>query len=185
MKKTLFSVIAVLCLIISCSSEPKVDPFNIGKTNIGYLNDSTQVKDLNTIFKNDSLFNFKEDDGFTGNINNIEVFEKNGNPLLIITPSEALDSTAVLSSIRIMDSRYATDKGISTMSTFKDIKDAYKINSISNLISTIVVNVNEINASFTIDKNELPANMRFDMDMTIDPIQIPDNAKIKYFIVHW
>jgi hypothetical protein len=49
----------------------------------------------------------------------------------------------------------------------------------------VVVSVNEIDASFTIDKKELPANMRFDMDMTIEAIQIPDNAKVKFFIVHF
>ena len=67
----------------------------------------------------------------------------------------------------------------------KDINAAYKISKIDNLINSIVVSVNEINASFTIDKKELPASLRFDMDMTIDPIQIPEKAKVKFFILHW
>ena len=60
-----------------------------------------------------------------------------------------------------------------------------KISKIDNLINAIVVSVNEIDASFTIDKKELPASMRFDMNMTIDVIQIPEKAKIKFFMVHW
>ena len=53
------------------------------------------------------------------------------------------------------------------------------------MISSIVVFVDEINASFTIDKKELPANLRFDMELKIEKIQIPDKAKIKYFFVYW
>jgi len=48
-----------------------------------------------------------------------------------------------------------------------------------------VVFVDEINASFTIDKKELPSDLRFDMSLTIEKIQIPDKAKIKYFFVYW
>lgn len=171
-------------LIINCSPE-KTNPFLVAKHRIGFLNDSTQIKDLKTIFINDSIVKYNEDDSFIGNINNIEVFEKNGNPLLVISPTEALDSTATIASVRLIDSRYATVKNISNLSTFKDIKDAYKISKISNLISSIVISVNDIDATFSIDKKELPANMRFDLDMKIDPIQIPDDTKIKFFIVHF
>jgi hypothetical protein len=45
--------------------------------------------------------------------------------------------------------------------------------------------VKEIEATFTIDKKELPANLRFDVKANIDPIQIPEKAKIKYFMLHW
>ena len=84
-----------------------------------------------------------------------------------------------------MDSRYRTSKNVTTLSTFKDIKDSYKINRIDNLINSINVNINEINAYFTIDKKELPANLRFDMKMVIEASQIPDDAKIKYFMLNW
>ena len=104
---------------------------------------------------------------------------------MILTPKEALDSTAFIDNIRIMDSRYKTNKNISNISTFKDIQAAYKINRIDNLISSININVKEINAYFTIDKKELPANLRFDMKMTIEASQIPDDAKIKYFMINW
>ena len=92
---------------------------------------------------------------------------------------------SVISTVRIIDERYKTDKDISTISTFKTLRDNYKISKIDNLINVIVVSVNEINASFTIDKNELPASMRFDRDLVIDPLQIPEKAKIKFFMLHW
>ena len=97
----------------------------------------------------------------------------------------SMDMKQVLILIYMGQLIYKTEKNISTISTFKDLKEAYKISKIDNLINAIVVSVNEIDASFTIDKKELPASMRFDMNMTIDVIQIPEKAKIKFFMVHW
>ncbi|MDB9755623.1 hypothetical protein OAB20_05000, partial [Winogradskyella sp.] len=74
---------------------------------------------------------------------------------------------------------------ISTLSTFKDISEAYNISKIDNLINSVLISVNEINATFAIDKKELPSGLRFNMDMQIDPLQIPGKAKIKFFTVHW
>ena len=71
------------------------------------------------------------------------------------------------------------------MNVFYYIDNNYKITRIDNLINSIVVTVNEINASFTIDKKELPANMRFDMSFKIEAIHIPDNAKIKFYFINW
>ncbi len=62
-----------------------------------------------------------------------------GVALLAVTPNEALDSTAVIDNIRILDARYRTSKNVTTLSTFKDIKDSYKINRIDNSINSINV----------------------------------------------
>lgn len=183
MKKQLIVIIIILTLAISCNTEP--NPFLIEKHNIGLLTDSTQVKQLDAVFSNDSVVRYISGDEFAGAVNTIEIFEKGGKKLLDISPKEALDSTSVVSSIRIIDQRYKTEKNISTLSTFKDIKTAYKISKIDNLIRTIVVSVDEINASFTIDKEELPGSLRFDTNAKIDVLQIPGKAKIKYFILHW
>ncbi|WP_299229620.1 hypothetical protein [uncultured Psychroserpens sp.] len=186
MKKSIFVLFTLAVLITSCSSEKKQDPFQVGKQNIGLLTDSTKIKDLELVFPTDSVVTSSiKGDEFIGDKNDIEVFDATGKKLLILTPSQALDSTAVIESAQILDSRYKTDKNISTLSTFADIKNSYTISSISTLISSIVVSVNEINASFTIDKKELPANLRFNMDLKIEAVQIPDNAKIKYFMVYW
>lgn len=184
MKNISIFILAAVLFFTSCKDDT-LDPFAVAKHQVGMVNDSTQVRDLRDIFANDSIVSFKEDDSFIGGINPIYVYEKGGKLLLNITPTEALDSTATISSIRLIDPRYKTEKLVSSASTFKDIKDNYKISEISNLINAVVVSVKDINASFTIDKDELPANMRFDMDMVIDPIQIPDDTKIKYFMVHF
>lgn len=170
---------------VSCTAEKKQDPFQISKQNIGLLTDSTQVKDLKDVFPNDSLVTFIKGDEFNGGNNDIDIYNLQGEQLLSLTPSETLDSTSTIKSVRIMNASYKTDKNVTTISTFKDINNNYKISSINNLINSVVISVNEINASFTIDKKELPANLRYDMGLTIEAIQIPDNAKIKYFMIHW
>lgn len=185
MKYTFCTILIITLLITSCAKDNAPDPFLIQKNHIGLLTDSTQVKDLDAIFSKDSVVRYIAGDEFIGSVNTIEIYEKGGKKLLDLSPEEALDSTSVISSVNVMDKRFKTEKNISLLSTFKDIKEAYKISKIDNLINVIVVSVNDINASFTIDKKELPASMRFDMDMAIDPIQIPEKAKIKYFMIHW
>ena len=181
-----YYTILILVFVIFCACEKdKPNPFLIENHHIGFLTDSTQVKDLKIVFPNDSIVNFKAGDEFSGTINAIDIYEKNGTKLLSLYPKEALDSTSVIGSVQILDKRYRTDQNINIESTFKDIKDAYKIKSIDNLINIIVVNVKDINGAFTIDKNELPPNMRFDMKIKFDPIMIPDEAKVKFFMLHW
>ena len=183
MHKSLIYIALVSLLLTSCGKSQ--DPFLIQKQNIGNLTDSTQVKDLKMVFEKDSIANYSGTDEFTVNIKDINIFDKDGKPLLSISPERRADSTATITSVRILDPRYKTEKGISTTSTFKDIEKAYTISKIDNLISFITVDVKEINASFTIDKKELPSNLRFDRSISIEASQIPDNAKVKYFFVHW
>ena len=183
MKNLFYTVILCGVLLTGCNNEP--NPFLIKKNNIGLLTDSTQVKTLDAIFMNDSVVRYIAGDEFSGSVNTIEIYEKGGKKLLDLSPKEVLDSTSVIASVRIIDSRYHTEKKISILSTFKDIKEAYKISKIDNLINSIVVSVNDINASFTIDKKELPGSLRFDTNKIIDVLQIPEKAKIKYFMVHW
>ncbi len=182
-KTTLYSLLTLLCLCFACKKEQ--DPFEISKQHVGLLTDSTQVKDLKLVFPNDSVVKRIGGDEFIGNKNSIEILDKTGKQLLILEPAEALDSTSVIETVQIIDERFKTNKTISTLSTFKDIADNYKVSRIDNLINSIVVTVNTLNASFTIDKKELPSNLRLDMDLQIEATHIPDNAKIKYFFINW
>lgn len=183
MKKIIFCLISLTVLITSCKK--KQDPFLIGKQHIGLLTDTTQIKDLKQVFSKDSIVNLINGDEFTGSVGDIKIFEKSGKLLLALTPREPLDSTSVIKSIQVFDPRYKTDKNITTLSTFKDIEANYKISRINNLINSIVISIDGINAAFTIDKKELPANIRFDMNINIEAAQIPDHAKVKYFFLNW
>lgn len=176
----LFCLIAV---VVSCHK--KTDQFLVSNQNIGKLTDSTQVKDLESIFINDSIVKNIAGDEFLGRINDIEIFEKGGKRLLVLTPTEALDSTSTIRTIKIVDSRYKTSEGLSINSTFKDIKNSHEISSIQNTLKNVVIFTNNENYFFTIDKNELPSELRFDMSKKIEAVQIPDHSKIKYFMIGW
>tara|TARA_R110002049_G_scaffold122465_3_gene277310 strand:- start:9052 stop:9615 length:564 start_codon:yes stop_codon:yes gene_type:complete len=183
MYKSFLGLVALTLVFISCKKEQS--PFEIGKQHIGFLTDSTQVKDLETIFGNDSIVKFISGDEFIGSKNNINIFEKGGKKLPVLTPKQALDSTSVIESVQIIDPRYKTAKNISAVSTFKDVSNAYKVSKINNLINSVLITVNELNGSFAMDKKELPANLRFDMNLNIEAMHIPDNAKFKYFFINW
>lgn len=183
MYKSFLNIILFIIVFVSCGK--KQDPFQVNKHNVGLLTDSTQVKDLETVFSGDSIVKNKEGDAFSLNLSDIEIFETGGKKLLILSPQQSSDSISTIKSVQIMDGRFKTEKGITKLSTFKDIAGKYKISRIDNLISSIVVSVNEINATFTIDKKELPASLRFDMTLKIEETQIPDNAKVKYFFLNW
>lgn len=184
MKKLFFTLIATATLATSCQ-KTEVNPFLISKQNIGLLTDSTKVSALEIVYANDSVVKKIAGDEFTGRVNGIEIYEKGGKKLLELSPSEALDSTATISTVRIFDSRFKTDKGINLNSTFGDLKANYTISSIQNTLRNIVVFINENNTYYTIDKKELPAELRFDVSKKIEAIQIPDTAKIKFFMLDW
>lgn len=183
MKKLIFTPILLLLILTSCSNS--IDTFSVAKNNIGLLTDSTQVKDLSSIFIKDSISKYESGNTFDGNINAIEIYEKGGKKLLILTPTQLLDSTATIKHVEIIDPRFKTIKGLHTNSVFKDIKDNYKVSNVQNTLKTIIVSLNEINAYVTIDKTELPSDMRFNMDLKIEAIQIPDEAKIKGLFLQW
>lgn len=178
-------IILFLFIISAMSCEKETDPFAIKKNSIGFLNDSTQVKDLHLAFPQDSIVNYKGDSTFQIPMNRVEIYEKGGTLLLTLTPKTMADSSSTINSILIKDERYKTQEGISILSRFSDIQNAYQISKIDNLINTFVISVNEIDAQFAIDKTELPANLRYDMNMTIEESQIPNGARIKYFFINW
>ncbi|TYA59674.1 hypothetical protein [Formosa maritima] len=183
MKKSLFSLAILTLLFISCNKEQ--DPFQISKQHIGLLTDSTQVKDLKAVFDNDSVVVRLHDNEFTFNRTDIDIFDKTGKLLLTLTPKTVKDSTSTIETVKVLDSRFKTDKGLNTKSTFRDINNNYKISSIQNTLKNVVVFINDINAFITIDKKELPAELQFDMNAKIEAIQIPEKAKIKYFMIGW
>lgn len=170
-------------LYFSCTGEQ--DPYLVSRSAVGMLTDTTQVKDLKTVFPNDSIVNYKGDSTFKIPMNLVEVYAKSGQLLLSLTPEKMMDSTSRIKNIRIEDERYKTEEKISKASRFKDIQKVYKISKIDNLINSLVISVDELNAQFAIDKTELPAQFRYDMRSKIEATQIPENARIKYFFINW
>jgi hypothetical protein len=171
-----------MLVFVSCNSSEK---FKIEKGNVGHLNTQTTVQEFKKIFKNDSIVSslsegalgdnyFQDDDEYL-------IFEKGGKHLLTIIPKEQLDSTSTIKSIQIFDERYITESRLSLKSTFSEINANIKIAKIETSFSSAILFIDELNATITIDKDELGLKP-FGTQKVVKE-QIPDLAKIKSLIV--
>ncbi|RZS91923.1 hypothetical protein EV197_3027 [Aquimarina brevivitae] len=184
MKKICIFLVA-LSLLTSCDDD-KIDPkFEISSTQVGMLKKTTTVKQLDSIFKNDSMVKAEKGSRYLSSSKEITIYDKKGEKLLIMEPIEGENPDATIESVQIIDKRYQTASGISSDSYFKDIKDNYPISKIENTLSSAVVFVDSLNAYFTIDKKELPLLYRGNTDQKIEAQNIPDSAKVKHFWVSW
>ncbi|WP_437398033.1 hypothetical protein [Flagellimonas lutimaris] len=181
MKKTtkIIALIFGITLIHSCKKDTR---FLITESSVGPLTQTTTVSEMESTFVQDSVV------GDTAQINlgispkKIEVYEKGGKHLLTLKANS--DSIPTIENVRIMDPRYVSEKGVGLQSTFKDIQNNYDIKKIVTTLNSIVVFPKGSNLYFTIDKEELPENLRFSTS-DIEAVQIPDDAKIKYLMLGW
>lgn len=182
MKKSLFLGLIIACLV-SCAK--KEDPFLIQKDQIGKLHKDIVVKQLDSVFANDSLIKrIGEGDYVQAGNDKYLIYEKGGKQLFTLTPRQQHDENEKIKTIQIHDPRFKTVNGISLKSTFKDIRDNYKIKYIHNTLRNLVITTTG-DEYFMIDKKELSENLRYDMSLSIEAIQIPDAAKIKQFMINW
>ncbi|WP_405605198.1 hypothetical protein [Polaribacter sp. Asnod1-A03] len=183
-QKNILSVIAIAfsLFIVSCTNSSK---FKIEKGKIGELTTQTKIKDLDAIFKNDSIVRnlsegaqgdnyFQEDDEYF-------VYEKGGKLLLTILPKEQLDSTSTIKSVEINDVRFKTESGINLNSSFIDINSSNNINRVESTFSSATLFIDDLNATIAIDKEELGLKEFSTPKVTLE--QIPDLAKMKSFII--
>ncbi|WP_423818197.1 hypothetical protein V5739_10980 [Salinimicrobium sp. TIG7-5_MAKvit] len=169
--------------LISCEKEQ--DPFLITSNSIGRLTSDIKINQLDSIFAEDSLVKQVSKSELYRKSNEIEVYDNQGNKLLLIEPVQAFDSTSTIGFIQVLDPRYKTAKGLGKESTFQDIVQNYDISRIENTLSAAVIFIDELNVYVTIDKKQLPVELRYDTQTRIQASQIPDDAKIKYFMVDW
>lgn len=184
MKKFLILTLTI-SIFMSCH-EDKVDKrFEVSSNQVGLINKETSIKQLDSIFSNDSIVKGQKGSQFLNTSNEISIYTKSGDKLLIMEAKESSNPDSKIESIQIIDSRYKTATGLSSDSYFKDIKDNYPVSKIESTLSSAVVFVDSINAYFTIDKEELPMIYRGNTNQKIEANNIPDSAKIKHFWVSW
>lgn len=180
-KLLLFPLLALL--FIACAKEE--DPYLIGKNRIGLLTPEVQVNQLDSIYANDSISREVNQNRFYGSSNEIRIFDEAGKQLLLLEPVQAFDSTSTIGYIQVLDPRFKTAKGLNIKSTFQEIVENYSISRIENTLSAVVIFIDDLNAYITIDKKELPAELRYDTESIIQSSQIPDDARFKYFMIGW
>jgi hypothetical protein len=85
----------------------------------------------------------------------------------------------------VLDKRYKTDKGIGLESTFKEVSNAYSIDNIQTTFSSVIVSFIGSEVYVTIDRKELPEDLRYGNIETLDAIQIPQEAPVKNLMISW
>lgn len=182
MRKTLLTITLTATLLISCGK--KEQKFTIDENKIGPLTKGALINQVDSIFKNDSIVSRSgsSSDTYQGQV---EIYDKEGHQLLVLSPEDQEDKDSPITHIQITDARYQTNKGIGMNSTYKDIKKHYTVDKIQTTFSSIIVFLKDSPIYFSIDKNELPEDLRYNLNLTVEPTQIPDDAKIKLFMISW
>ena len=183
MLKKIIAIISVTLLFIECKEE--INPFLISNDSVGALTRGMTIKEIDSIFAQDSIVKLYAQNEELPTQGEVEIYKKNGTKLVSISPVTNNDPDALISNFQFFDPSYKTDKGLNLSSTFKDIKANYKISNIETTISTVVIFLEDSDLFINIDKNELPENFRYNPNLVIDITNIPDEAKIKYFMLSW
>lgn len=183
MKNILLGAFTAL-LFIQCNK--KVDPFLIKDGAVGTLTKEMKLKQVDSLYKTDySIVKVNSSPNALETHGEVEIYDKQGEKLMIISPEDESDPNSRISTIHIFDPRFKTEKGLTTASTFKDVKDNYTIENMVTTINSIVVFLNDSELYLTIDKSNLPEDIRYQMDLKVEADQIPDTAPIKYFMIGW
>lgn len=183
MKKTIFFALVAGILLSQCAE--KQDPYSIGAGTVGKLTQELQMKQLDSVFAQDSIVKLNPMENALGTQGEVEIYDKEGNKLLLISPDNERDPNSRISYIQIFDARFHTDKGLTTKSTFADVKKNYEIANVENAINAVVVFLKNSDIYLTIDKKQLPENIRYNYNAKVEISQIPDEATFKYFMVGW
>ena len=177
-------ILSLLALVVLSACKQEKDPyFLITSDQAGLLQRNSSVEDVENFYQSDSIV--KDTMQLSLGIGNgkLKIYERGGKHLLTLTPGN--DSIQNIEHVLIADTRFATEEGIGLQSTFKDIKDKYEIDKIVTSLNNIVVLLKDSDIYFTIDKQQLPAHLRYTKTRTIELVEIPDQAKLKYFMVGW
>lgn len=176
------SLITIL-LFVQCAEEK--DSFLISKNAVGHLSLGMKVKQLDSIFANDSIVRLNPSQNETTTIGEVEIYEKGGDKLMLISPKDFYSPDAYIANFQFFDERFKTEKGLNINSNFKYIKDNYNITDIQTTLSSVVVFLEGTDVFINIDKKELPENLRYNPNFKIEAVNIPDEAKIKNLFLSW
>jgi hypothetical protein len=180
MKYAIPAILLFAITLYTCGSGES-DPFFIGPDQVGKLQRTSRISELDSIYAADSLV--RDSSMISIGLNNsIQVFEKGGKLLLTLSP--ASDTLNRIGNVRVHDVRFKTDKGISTESTFSEISSKYEIQKIITAMKNLVVLLKGTDVYVTISREDLPSDLRFTSD-PIEAVQIPDNTPIRYLMVAW
>ncbi|WP_246516180.1 hypothetical protein [Aequorivita echinoideorum] len=182
MKKILF-IAGISMAFVQCGKDS--DPYLIKNGAVGNFSKEMKMKQVDSIFSNDSIVKLSSVKGAIGTQGEVEIYDKDGSKLLLLSPNDESSPDSEITNIQVFDPRYKTEKGLTPASTFKDVKANYTIDNIQTTINSVVVFLKDSDIYLTIDKKNLPEELRYNMDAKVEATQIPDEAKFKYFMIGW
>lgn len=180
MKPAFFWLFISVFILVQCKSDT-VNPFEIGTDHVGQLYRETPISQLDSIFATDSIVRDTSRLKI-GSGGSIEIYEKGGGALLSL--SATTDSIPVIENVRILDPRYKTEKGIGLNSTYGEIRKHYEVRKVITSMNNILILLKGSDLYFTISRSELPEDLRYSTT-SIEEVQIPDGARIKYIMLGW
>ena len=175
-------ILIVLFGLSAC--EEKRDPyFHISSEQAGLIVKNVPLAEAEDLYQKDSLVRDSVKLAIGLGNEKLRIYQSGGKHLMTLTPKR--DSTQSVEHVLIVDPRFTTAEGVGLHSTFKDVKEHYEIDKIVTSLNNIVVLLKDSDIYFTIDKAELPSHLKFTKTRPIELVEIPDQAKLKYFMVGW
>ena len=179
----LITITLALVLIVSCQTISNND-FIIKNKQVGKLTDTTTIAQLKLLYQNDSIVKntygkaaFEPYDEYT------IIDKKSKNILLVVVPQKINDEQSVIKYIEIKSPKFKTEKGVNLASSFGDFKKQHKVGRVDETFKHIVVFIDDLNATINMPKDVIPLNAQHNPNIKVDKTLIPDNVKIKDFVV--
>ena len=160
------------------------DNFHLSENRVGIFSKGMTINDVyNSIPKEQIKKTVGYGEFADDTYDDYEIFDSNGKKILVLTPKQNGSSNSKINRISILDSRFKTTEKIGLNSTFGDLKKYYSTDKISPDLEHVVLDVNYINAWFSIKKSELEKGWW--NGNGIDKTKIPDNAKFDGITIWW
>lgn len=179
-----FSFLIFIITVVACSGN---DEFTVEKNRVGLVTSTTKVMEIDELFKNDSIVKRLSEGvlGYKGRYTQSDdfylIYSKEGKHLLTLTPKEPLDSLSTIRIVDIHDGIYTTIDGIGLNSKFEEINLAMNITKIESTFTRVVLYLDQLNATMTLNKLDLGIKTIQTNDVQLE--QIPNLVKPQSFVV--
>ncbi|HFX18069.1 MAG TPA: hypothetical protein ENK64_02895 [Flavobacteriales bacterium] len=178
----ILSIVSLLVLLTACQN--KTNEFAIAHKQVGKITDTTTVAQMKQLYQNDSIVKTTEGAGAFEPYDEYIIIDKNTKDvLMVVIPKKINDEQSKIKRVEIKSPKFKTDKGVGLSSSFGDFKKHHKIGRIDETFKYIVVFIDDLNATINMPKDVIPLNARNDSSIKVDETLIPDQSKIKDFIV--
>ena len=171
-------------MLIFASCQNQNNDFVIRNKQVGKITDTTTVAQMKELYKSDSIVKKTEGESAFNAYDEYTIIDKNTKKvLLVVTPQRINDNTSKISRVDIKSDLFKTQKGTNLHSNFGNFKKNQQIGKIEETFKYLLIFIDDLNATIDMSKDVLPLNARNDSSIKVDQTMIPDDAKIKHFVV--